>query len=141
MIYDPSNPVVQLCVKGIETEQGGDVEKADTLYRQAWEQAVSDVELFTAAHYLARTQKDPQDELKWNLVALAHADMVKDEQLGPVYPSLFLNVAKSYEALGDAAQALLYYRKAQESAGALDDSGYGKMIRSGIAAGLQRVTP
>jgi hypothetical protein len=140
MLYDPSNPVVLLCVKGIETEHGGDPEKADALYRQAWDQAGSDVERFTAAHYLARTQKTPQDELKWNLVALEHADRVIDEQLGPVYPSLYLNVAKSYEALGDSTQALGYYLRAQDCADALDDTGYGKMIRSGIAAGLQRVT-
>jgi tetratricopeptide (TPR) repeat protein len=141
MLYDPSNAVVQLCVKGIETEQGGDLEKADALYRQAWEQAVSDFERFTAAHYLARTQGDPQDELKWNLVALEHADRITDDQLGPVYPSLYLNVGKSYEALGDAGKALDYYRRANDCAGALDDSGYGKMIRGGIAAALQRVAP
>ena len=37
MLYDPANPIVQLCVKGIETEYSGDLEKAGCRGKSALE--------------------------------------------------------------------------------------------------------
>lgn len=139
MEFDPNNPVVQLCVEGMNAEGEGQIEKAHELFQRAWESATNNFEAFTAAHYLARNQKDPIDVLKWNLEALARADAIEDEGLKGQYPSLYLNVAKSYENLGNKEDAVRYYRMAADSAEHLPAGKYTDMIKSGIGAGLKRV--
>lgn len=139
MLYDPSNPVVQLCVKGIETEYSGDLEKANVLYQEAWQLANNDLEFITAAHYLARVQSDPGESLRWNLVALEYASKATDQDITSFYPSLYLNVAKSYENLGNFREAYDYYLLADSCTHVLPDDGYGNMIRKGIGVGLERL--
>ena len=56
----------------------------------------------------------------------------------PYYPSLYLNIAKSYEDLKDTAHAVEYYNLARTASAMLRDDGYGKMIKGGIEAGLKR---
>ena len=139
MEFDPNNLVVQLCVKGMNAEGEGNIEEAQQLFQQAWDMATDDFEAFTAAHYLARNQKDPNDNLKWNLEALARACKIKDEGTKGHYPSLYLNVAKSYEILGNNEEATRYYRLAANSCEQLPAGKYAGMIRSGVSAGLKRV--
>ena len=144
MLYDPANPVVQLCVKGIETEYAGDLEKADALYREAWGLAKTDLEKMTVAHYLARTQGDAPGILHWNLLALDHAGKIEaGEKMTPevaaLYPSLHLNVAKSFEDGNDSEKAQEHYLLAHRYTKDLPADGYGEMIRKGIAAGLARI--
>jgi tetratricopeptide (TPR) repeat protein len=139
MLYDPSNPVVQLSVKGIETENSGDLEKANALYREAWQLANYDLEFMTAAHYLARVQSDPGESLRWNWMALEYASKTEDQDISSIYPSLYLNVAKSYEDLGNLQEAYDYYLLAHHCADDLPDDGYGSMIRKGIGTGPERL--
>lgn len=139
MLFNPENPIMQLCAKGIETEGTGDVEGARALYLQAWQQAANHVEWFTAAHYLARNNKDVQEQLKWNNLSLQHALQVEDANVVSMLPSLYLNLGKSYEDLGDIAQARQSYIKASENISHLKDDGYGRMIGGGIMAALERV--
>ena len=139
MEFDPNNPVVQLCVKGMNAEGEGKIEEARQLFQQAWDMATNDFEAFTAAHYLARNQEDPNDNLKWNLEALARASAIKDESTRGYYPSLYLNVAKSYETLGNMEEAARHYQLAADSCKHLPDGKYADMIKSGISAGLKRV--
>jgi rifampin ADP-ribosylating transferase len=141
MLYDPDNPVVQICAQGIEKEYAGELPEAAGLYRQAWEQASSPLELLTAAHYLARVQPDPAEALRWNLTALGEAAGVTGLDIGSVYPSLYLNVGQSMEMTGDGKNAWKYYSLAAEASAALGDDGYGEMIRKGIAAALDRTGP
>jgi len=139
MEFDQNNAVVQLCVKGMTAEGEGKIEEAKQLFQQAWDTATNNFEAFTAAHYLARNQQDINIELKWNLEALRLADTLEQDGMNGHYPSLYLNVAKSYETLGDHGQAAHFYQKAAESSEYLPVGGYTDMIRSGIAAGLKRV--
>lgn len=139
MQFDPQNAVVQLCHEGIKAEGFGHPDSARDYYRQAWDLSSNDFEKFTAAHYMARNQEDTEEELRWNLLALQHADAVNNDQMKPYYPSLHLNIARSYESLGNLAKAADHYQQAAHYIPYLSQDGYGKMIASGIRAALQRI--
>jgi tetratricopeptide (TPR) repeat protein len=138
MQFDPENKVVKLCAQGMQLEAEGKTAEAHALFEQAWAVAENDFEAFTAAHYVARNQNDPNNVLKWNLEALKRANAITGDDLTAHFPSLYLNVGKSYETLGDTAQANHYYQLAAESSNNLPPGKYSDMIRGGISAGLGR---
>jgi len=138
MQFDPENKVVQLCSQGMQAEAEGKTDEAHNLFQQAWDIAANDFEKFTAAHYLARAQKDQDNVLEWNLKALNHAFNIKDDGIKGHYPSLYLNVGKSYETLGNIQEANNNYQLAANSSDSLPPGKYSDMIRMGIAEGLKR---
>ncbi|GAB3491222.1 hypothetical protein GCM10027341_03930 [Spirosoma knui] len=138
MQFDPNNPIVQLCVKGIELE-GENPQQAKSLFLQAWNQASTEVEKFMAAHYLARHQNSVTEKLKWDQKALQLALQIQDATITASYPSLYLNVGKGYEELGDIEQAKSNYQQAFSYIHHLSDDGYGKMIKQGIESALKRL--
>jgi tetratricopeptide (TPR) repeat protein len=111
---DITNPAVQLCTEGARAEFEHRIEDARTLYQQAWDARTDDYEACIAAHYVARFQETPQDTLHWNQTALDHANAVKDDRVREFYPSLYLNMGSSYEALGDHIRAAEFYDLAAE---------------------------
>jgi rifampin ADP-ribosylating transferase len=140
MPLDLANKIVQQCAQGMLLEGEGKTEEARALFLQAWREAANDFEKSTSAHYVARHQQNTADKLKWDEIALHAALQVPDENIKEYYPSLYLNIAKDYEDLDDIDNALKNYHLALSSADALIDDGYGKMIRSGILNGIERVT-
>jgi len=140
MQFDPENKVVILCVEGMNTEAQGKIDEAHALFMQAWSLAENDLEKFTAAHYVARNQAKPEDNLHWNKEALLYALKLDDEEMKAHYPSLYLNVAKSYEALQNNAAAAKHYALAAEYSSALPLGKYGEMIKMGISEGLKRTS-
>ena len=139
MQFDPENNIVKLCAKGIMTEGEGKVLEAYELYQQAWDLAQDGFEKFTAAHYLARGKKDPLENLKWNEIALNHALLLNNDFAITCYPSLYLNVGKSYEDIGDFTQAMRNYLLAETYTDKLPEDGFGNMLKLGIVAGIKRV--
>jgi tetratricopeptide (TPR) repeat protein len=140
MQFDPNNPVIKLCAEGMNSEARGETNNAKQLFQQACNISSNDFEKFTAAHYLARHQKNTADKLKWDETALRIALKIKDESIRTHYPSLYLNIAKCYEDLTDIDNAKKNYQSALSFANFLPEDGYGKMIRSGINNGIERVT-
>lgn len=140
MQFDPNNKIVQLCAQGMSFEGEGKTEKAYQLFQQTWNEASNDFEKFTSAHYVAWHQKTVIDKLKWDETALHLALKIEDETMKAHYPSLYLNMAKSYEDLKDFDNAFKNYQSALSFTNALPDDGYGKMIRSGIINGIERTT-
>ena len=69
MEFDQSNNVVKLCTQGMDMEGKGKSEEATKLFLKAWNEAASDFEKFTAAHYVARHQKNIPDKLNWHKTA------------------------------------------------------------------------
>ena len=134
----PENPVVKLCVAGMQAEGRGDPEGARRLFAEAWDTAGDNFEACIAAHYLARHQPTPQDELWWNEESLRLAEAVGDRRVAYFFPSLWLNVGRSHEVLGHAADAKQYYDLAAAGAEALPVNRYGTIVRDGAAAGQQR---
>jgi len=139
MLFDPNNKIVQLCSHGIILEREGKAAEANQMFLNAWNEAVTDSEKFTAAHYLARKQNSVEDKLKWDLTALEFALKVKGEEMKGAYPSLYLNIGKCYEDLKDIENAKSNFLLAESYAGYLQEDGYGNMIRNGIKSALERV--
>jgi tetratricopeptide (TPR) repeat protein len=112
MSGESENPVAALCIQGTQAEFAGRLEAARGLYRQAWDAARDDYDACVAAHYLARSQDDPTQALRWNEIALARAEVVGGERVRNFYPSLYVNLGRSHELLGNLDQAQIYYQRA-----------------------------
>lgn len=106
---DLSNPVFQLCMDGTRAEFAHRLDDARDLYQQAWDARVDDYDACIAAHYVARFQDSVEESLRWNQLALKHADAVKDDRVKDFYPSLYLNLGRSYELVGNQSEAQRYY--------------------------------
>jgi tetratricopeptide (TPR) repeat protein len=139
MQFDASNTIVKYCAQGMELEGEGKTEEALTLFLQAWEEAITDFEKFTSAHYIARHQKNVTDKLKWDETALQFALKINNETIKGAFPSLYLNIGKCYEDLNNLELARENYRLAHSFTIFLANDGYGKLIRSGIGNGMERV--
>lgn len=108
------NPVIILCVAGTKAEFQHKLDEAKALYEQAWRIQTNAYEACVAAHYMARFREDPKIEFKWNKLALELAQTNSDDRVTPFLPSLYLNMGKSYEKLGDLVSAQKYYDKASQ---------------------------
>ena len=137
---DPNNPVVKLCVEGMQAEGAGRHDDAHALFTRAWEARTDNWEACIAAHYLARHQPTPQDTLRWNQEALDRAELVTDDRVHGFYPSLYLNLGHSHEQLGNLAEARRFYDLAAAESAALPEDRYGGVVRQGIENGQRRVT-
>ena len=111
---DLSNLVIQLCMEGTRAEFEHRIEDACILYRQAWDARKDDYDACIAAHYVARFQGSVEESLHWNQLALKHANAVNDERVKDFYPSLYLNLGRSYELVGNQGEAQGYYDLAAE---------------------------
>jgi hypothetical protein len=137
---DANNPVVRLCAQGMQLEQAGRKDEAARAFMSAWEQSRDDFERCIAAHYVARSQTTPADNLRWNLESLEHADAIDDGRVSTFYPSLYLNIGWAHEDLGNRDEARRYYELAATRVTSLPEGPYRETIRDGIERGLQRVT-
>jgi len=134
--FDPNNKIVQLCAKGMESNG----EEATSLFMQAWNEAENDTERFAAAHYVARVQDNVADKLNWDIIALEIAQRIDTDEVKGAFPSLYLNIAKCHEDLGELQLAKAHYENALIYTEYLLDDGYGDLIRRGILSGLERVS-
>ncbi|MGC4053455.1 MAG: tetratricopeptide repeat protein [Paludibaculum sp.] len=136
---DPDNPVVRLCVQGMEREFAGDFNGAAQAFQDAWDQSTDDFERCIAAHYVARHQPTPAACLMWNEKSLHHATAVDKDRVRDFYPSLYLNLGKSHEDLGHRDEARHFYELAAKLVDTLDQGRYGVVVRDAVARALLRV--
>jgi hypothetical protein len=113
----------------------GDAQRS---FEAAWEASSNDYEACIAAHYVARHQRSAEAALHWNREALRRADLVADDRVRGLYASLYLNVGRCLELLGDSAEACRHFSLAAARLGDLPDDGYGKLVRGAVSAGRQR---
>jgi tetratricopeptide (TPR) repeat protein len=111
---DQNNPVIKLCIAGTQAEFDDSMEAACELYQQAWDASRDDYEACIAAHYMARCQETPEKTFRWNREALERAKAINDDSIKDFYPSLYLNMGRSYEQLGNQIEAEKYYNMAAE---------------------------
>ena len=145
MQLDPANPVVKWCIEGMKAEVQGRRADAHACFVQAWHARQNDLDACIAAHYLARQQPAPEDQLRWNQAALDHANALAgtspEIDVRAFYPSLYLNLGKSHEALGDVHAARRCYEQAAQSLEHSPTELYGEHVRDSIAASLRRTAP
>ncbi|MGW4640421.1 tetratricopeptide repeat protein [Sphaerisporangium sp. NPDC004334] len=123
----------------------GQRDAARDLFAQIWDDIGGEqgepLHVCVLAHSMADVQDDVNQELLWDLRALAAADRVTDDQVAqagvalPVaglYPSLHLNLSDCYRKLGDLDRAREHFQQARAGMSALGDDGYGQLIRGGL---------
>jgi rifampin ADP-ribosylating transferase len=113
MEFNPSNPVIKLCVQGMSMEEKGKPDEANKLFLQAWNEANHDFEKYIAAYYMARHQETVHDKLKWLETSLQFALKINDVTVKSAFPSLYSNIAKCYEELNDLDNAKKNYELAK----------------------------
>ncbi len=123
MEFNPTNKVVKRCLQGMSMEDEGNPKEALRRFLQAFNEATSDFEKFLAAHYVARHQKHVSDKLKWLETALHSALKVNNEAVKGAFPSLYTNIAKCYEELGDFNNAKRNHELADSSKNRVVDNG------------------
>lgn len=145
------DPVMVAIVAAQTLAVTGDRAEARAAYERIWADLGPDgdpLHVVALAHQLADLQEDIEDEVAWDLRALAAADSLTDErarayhaslQVRGFYPSLHLNLADDYARLGRRAQAREHLAAAEAALPALGEDGYGRMIRSGIAGVRERL--
>lgn len=136
---DPNNPVVKLCVLGMEEEGKGNGKEAAELFMRAWELSAGDLERCIAAHYVARHQPTVEFALHWNQQALECALRAGDASVEEFFASLYLNLAKSHEDLGDREKARQLFEQADAKLVCLPPGAYREIVQDGISRGLRRV--
>ncbi len=107
----------------MDMEGKGKPEEASRLFLQAWNEATNDFEKFTAAHYVARHQKNVFDKLNWLETSLQFALKINDVSVKSAFPSLYSNIAKCYEELNDPDNAKKNYEVANSFTDKPSDNG------------------
>ena len=123
MEFNPANHIIQLCIQGMELEEKGKPEEARSLFLQAWNESTNDFEKFTSAYYVARHQETVRDKLKWLETSLQFALKMNDVTVTAAFPSLYLNIAKCYEALNDRERTKKSYELANSYSSNPSDGG------------------
>lgn len=113
MEFSPFNNIVKLCLQGQAVDESGNYAEAGNVFTRARNEAANDFEKFLATHATARYLKDPQEKLEWFQAALQFALKVNDDSVREAFASLYLNIAKCYEALNDADNAKKNYDLAE----------------------------
>jgi rifampin ADP-ribosylating transferase len=92
-------------MQGMHLEDNGSPADAGKLFLQAWNEAANDFEKFIAAHYISRQQANVSEKLSWLETALQFALKVNNRAVTGAFPSLYANIAKCYEELGNTEKA------------------------------------
>ena len=130
---------------GIGLSQRGERGAARRLFAQLWTDIGGDdgdpLYRCAIAHSTADVQEDVAEELRWDLLALAAADLITDQRVvdagidggaAGFYPSLHLNLGECYRKLGRFDEAAEHLRRGLAALPSLPDAGYAGMIRSGL---------
>lgn len=109
MEFSPNNPVVRLCLQGMALEEKDGPDQAIRVFRQAWSEAIEDLEKFIAAYHVARIQQDAAEKLRWLETALHLALKINDDSVKPALPVLYSEMGKCYELLNSADKAVNFH--------------------------------
>lgn len=123
MEFNPGNPVIRLCVMGMVQEEKDNPDAANSLFRQAWQEATHDFEKYIAAYFVARHEKEMAQRLRWFETALQFGLKVNNDSVNGALPALHSHIADCYTALGDADNAQKHQALALKSRKQPSDKG------------------
>ncbi len=123
MEFNPNNAVIQLCMQGIAMNEKGDFEKAGQLFAQAWNDAANNFEKFISAYYMARHQNNTDGKLTWLQLALQLAIELDNAVAKGALPSIYTDIVKCYQTLGNEENAAHYEQLAQSAITTPADTG------------------
>lgn len=121
--FSPFNPIVKLCLQGMEMEEKQNKEAALEFFLQAWASATDDFEKYLSAYYVARQQASTADQLRWLEITVQHAQKVHDPAVDSAFSAIYNKLAHCYSILGNATEAAAYAQLASEHQYAIDDNG------------------
>jgi len=75
----------------------------------------------------------------WNQRSLDFANAVADDRVREFYPSLYLNMGKAHEDIGNREAAKRFYEMAAGVVDRLGDGRYGKIVRDAVARARRRL--
>ncbi|MFB4278460.1 hypothetical protein ACBJ59_24435 [Nonomuraea sp. MTCD27] len=141
-----ADPTMAWIGQGVELHHHqGRREAARELFAQIWDDIGGEqgdpLHVCVLAHSMADVQDDVNQELMWDLRALAAVGQITDERVAQagvplsvagLYPSLHLNLSECYRKLGDLDRAREHLQHARDGIGALGDDEYGQLIKSGL---------
>lgn len=146
------DPAMVRISQGIELNHAGDRDAAREVFASVWDEIGGEsgnpLHVCALAHSMADVQDDVQEELRWDLLALAAADGLTDERAAragvasPVagfYPSLHLNLGECYRKLGETETAHEHLAKGMTAVEHLGDDGYGKTVKGALIALSERL--
>ena len=136
-MIDSTNRVVALCAEGMAIE--GTPADAKRLFEQAWAERSDDFEAAIAAHFVARHQPTAEETLRWNALAVRHAELVSDGRADGFLASLYLNLADAHDKLGERASAVTAVTRAATHLHRLPAGGYREFVAMGIRRLAARV--
>ena len=144
MVDESVPPSVQEQIRAaVRLREAGDVEAAYALLAPLWpkvEHGDAFDRLFFA-HSFADVQASPDEELRWDLIALEALRGVTERRaadqgvhggVAGLRPSLHLNLAYIYARVGEMDPAQDHYRLALKDVDALDHESYGQGIRQAL---------
>ena len=109
----PVAEIRYLLERGRTFNSAGEKEQSIPLFKEAYAKAVEHNEDFyaiDAAHMLGIAVK-PQDQLYWNIKALALAEKTADTRAGKWLGSLYNNIGWTYHEVKDYVRALTFFEK------------------------------
>jgi len=121
--FDPNSRIIRLLMQGMAMEDQDKPEEASSLFTEAWSEAAEDFERFIAAYFVARHQKTMEDRLKWLETSLKYALIVNDDAAKSALPSIYLNIAKCHEELGNLEEAKISHELSNSHKVAPSDKG------------------
>ena len=110
----------------------GHAHEALSLFEQAWACRQDDYDACIAAHFLARHQLDAPETLRWNRLAIQHAERTDSERVASFMASLYLNLADSEAGSGHHADAIEALSAARTHLDAVPAGGYRDFVAFGI---------
>lgn len=137
--------IMQRFGDALAASQSGNRDLARQSFTTLWAEVGDDgdpLHRCAIAHAMADVQDDLEDELAWDLRALAAAEDLTDDRIRAAgaqgsarsfQPSLHLNLADVYRRLGRPDDARHHLEAGLATVDALGEDGYGTMIREGLA--------
>lgn len=121
--FSPNNQIVKICMMGILEREKGNFEETASYFLKAWQETTNDFEKFLAAFFVAQSQNDVLEKLKWLELSLQHALSINDETVKSAYPTLYHDIAQCYELLEDIENAEKYDELSNAHKGSPTDKG------------------